>query len=41
MSERCLELFRLCSTPDEALEHVLTDRTEARNIQYGLLDYNK
>ena len=41
MSERCLELFRLCATPDEALEHVLTDRAESQNMQYGLLDYNK
>lgn len=41
MSERCLELFKMCATPEEALEHVLTDRAETANLQYGLLDYNK
>ena len=41
MSGRCLELFSMCKRPDEALEHVLTDKSEARNVQYGLLDYNK
>ena len=41
MSKRCLTLFKLCATPEEALEHILTDRAEAQNMQYGLLDYNK
>lgn len=41
MSERCMSLFKLCATPEDALAHVLTDRTEAANLQYGLLDYNK
>lgn len=41
MSESCLDIFRLCASPEEALEHVLTDRGEARNVQYGLLNYNK
>ena len=41
MSERCLSLFKLCATPEDALAHVLTDRAEAANLQYGLLDYNR
>lgn len=41
MSESCLEIFRLCKSPKEAVEHVLTDKSEAKNVQYGLLNYNK
>lgn len=41
MSQSCLEIFRLCQSPAEALEHVLTEKNEARNVQYDLLDYNK
>jgi len=41
MSESCLDIFRLCKSPQEALEHVLNDKSEARNEQYGLLNYNK
>ena len=41
MSESCLDIFRLCKSPQEALEHVLSDKAEARNEQYGLLNYNK
>lgn len=41
MSESCLDIFRLCKSPAEALEHVLSDRSEAKNVQYELLNYNK
>jgi len=40
MSEKCLNLFKLCSTPEEALEHVLTDKTELRDISV-MSEYNK
>lgn len=41
MSKRCLEIFKVCGSPEEALEHVLSDVSEAANVQYELLDYNK
>lgn len=41
MSDSCLGIFRLCRSPEEALEHVLTEKCEARNVQYGLFNYNK
>lgn len=41
MSESCLEIFRLCKSPKDALDHVLTEKIELKNVQYDLLNYNK
>ena len=41
MSESCLGIFKVCPTPAAALEHVLTEKTELKNVQYDLLNYNK
>lgn len=41
MSRSCLEIFKLCASPAEALEHVLTEKSYNRNVQYELLNYNK
>lgn len=40
MSEKCLEIFKLCHTPEEALEHVLTDKAALGDISV-MSEYNK
>lgn len=40
MSQRCMSLFKMCSTPREALEHVLTDRAKAGDMSV-ISKYNK
>jgi len=40
MSEKCLEIFKLCDTPEEALEHVFTDKAALGDISV-MSEYNK
>ena len=40
LARRCLELFRLCRTPEEALDHVCTQKPVSGNL-FRLEDYNR
>jgi uncharacterized protein (TIGR00730 family) len=40
MSKNCLELYKVCATPEEALAHALTEEENLGSIR-RLSDYNK